>query len=119
MLRTWYARALPLLDSVSDVYGSELHAFLTDFPDARKRAAQLDQQLVQNATAAGGSENYSDLVSLAARQAFGAIDITVAEDDNGQWNTSDTMIFMKNMGGGVSRYAFYHGVSRAHALCSM
>ncbi|EPT04923.1 hypothetical protein FOMPIDRAFT_1057715 [Fomitopsis schrenkii] len=76
-----------------------LNAFLTDFDDAQKRSTQLDQQLIQNATEAGGSANYSDLVSLAARQVFGAIDITVAEDENGHWNTSDAMIFMKSIGG--------------------
>lgn len=92
-----------MLDSHSDVHVLELNAFLTDFEGAQERSAQLDEQLMQNATAAGGSANYSDLVSLAARQVFGSIDITVAEDDNGHWNTSDTMIFMKNIGGGLSR----------------
>lgn len=80
-------------------YAVQLNAFLTDFDDAQKRSTQLDQQLIQNATEAGGSANYSDLVSLAARQVFGAIDITVAEDENGHWNTSDAMIFMKSIGG--------------------
>jgi len=38
-------------------------------------------------------------VTLAARQTFGAIDITVANGTDGNWNTSDVMIFMKNIGG--------------------
>ncbi|KAH9935633.1 uncharacterized protein B0H18DRAFT_1082345 [Fomitopsis serialis] len=52
------------------------------------RSTQLDNEITQNAT--NISSEYSDLVSLAARQTFGAIDIT--------WNTSDVMIFMKDMG---------------------
>ena len=43
------------------------------------------------------SDNYADLVALAARQAL-AVDITVSKDSAGQWNTSDIMTFMKDVG---------------------
>lgn len=44
------------------------------------------------------SQNYTDLVTLAARQTFGGIDITVTNGTDGNWNISDTMIFMKDIG---------------------
>ncbi len=43
------------------------------------------------------SDNYADLVTLAARQAL-AVDITMSKDSQGQWNTSDVMTFMKDVG---------------------
>ena len=43
------------------------------------------------------SDTYADLVTLAARQAL-AVDITVSKDSQGQWNTSDVMTFMRDVG---------------------
>ena len=69
---------------------------MSDYSDASSRATTLDNQITQSAQSV--SSEYSDLVSLAARQTFGSIDITVSRGSDGQWNTSDAMIFMKNMG---------------------
>ena len=44
------------------------------------------------------SNEYGQIVSLATRQTFGSIDITVGNGTDGNWNMSDVMIFMKNMG---------------------
>ena len=41
---------------------------------------------------------YANLASLAARQTIGSTEITVANSSDGQWNTSDVKIFMKNIG---------------------
>ena len=76
--------------------GSQMEAFVSDYSDASSRATTLDNRITQSAQSI--SSEYSDLVSLAARQTFGAIDITVSRGSDGQWNTSDAMIFMKNMG---------------------
>ncbi|TFY62886.1 hypothetical protein EVJ58_g3577 [Rhodofomes roseus] len=73
-----------------------MEAFVSDYSDAASRSTQLDDEITKNATSI--SSEYSDLVSLAARQTFGAIDITVSQGTKSQWNTSDVMIFMKNMG---------------------
>ncbi|KZT10664.1 uncharacterized protein LAESUDRAFT_643335, partial [Laetiporus sulphureus 93-53] len=73
-----------------------IEGFVSDFSDAQSRAESLDNELTQNASSI--SSQYSDLISLAARQAFGGIDITVSNETDGNWNTSDAMIFMKNMG---------------------
>ena len=44
------------------------------------------------------SSQYSDLVSLATRQAMSALDFTVGTDSNGNVLPDDVMIFMKNKG---------------------
>ncbi|KAK0481475.1 hypothetical protein IW261DRAFT_1334705 [Armillaria novae-zelandiae] len=69
--------------------------FFSDFSDARQRAIDLDNKIMSDARQI--SNNYVDLVTLAARQAL-AVDITVSRDSKGQWNTSDVMTFMKDVG---------------------
>ena len=50
------------------------------------------------ADAAKISPEYVDLVSLATRQTLGSLDITVLSDVQGNVNSSDVMIFMKDIG---------------------
>ncbi|PBK93234.1 DUF1793-domain-containing protein [Armillaria gallica] len=69
--------------------------FLSDFSDAKQRAINLDNKIISEARQI--SDNYADLVALAARQAL-AVDITVSKDSDDQWNTSDVMTFMKGIG---------------------
>ncbi|KAK0199053.1 hypothetical protein F5146DRAFT_118166 [Armillaria mellea] len=78
-------------NTVSDAIDS----FLDDFPNAKQRAIALDNKTMSDARQI--SDNYADLVALAARQAL-AVDITVSKDSAGQWNTSDIMTFMKDVG---------------------
>ncbi|KAJ7194203.1 hypothetical protein GGX14DRAFT_378230 [Mycena pura] len=73
-----------------------IDAFVTDFSSARDRALQLDQKLLQDAGRV--SNNYADLVSLATRQTMAGVEITVSKNDTGEWNTSDVMAFMKDVG---------------------
>ncbi|OCH91422.1 hypothetical protein OBBRIDRAFT_524115, partial [Obba rivulosa] len=83
-------------------------AFVSDYDAASQRAQALDQKILQDAS--GVSSDYADLVSLAARQVLGAIDITISNGSDGQFNTSDTMIFMKDIGntGWVSAERYHH-----------
>ncbi|KAK0481513.1 hypothetical protein IW261DRAFT_1681573 [Armillaria novae-zelandiae] len=69
--------------------------FLSDFSNAKQRAIDLDNKIVSDARQI--SDSYADLVTLAARQAL-AVDITVSKDSQGQWNTSDIMTFMRDVG---------------------
>ncbi|KAK0233832.1 hypothetical protein IW262DRAFT_113460 [Armillaria fumosa] len=78
-------------NTVSDAIDS----FLDDFPNAKQRAIALDNKTMSDARQI--SDNYADLVTLAARQAL-AVDITVSKDSTGQWNTSDIMTFMRDVG---------------------
>ncbi|GBE81170.1 Glutaminase A [Sparassis crispa] len=73
-----------------------IEAFLSDFSNAQTRSVTLDEKILQDASAI--SADYGDLVSLAARQTFGGIDITVSNGTDGQWNTTDVKIFMKDIG---------------------
>lgn len=69
---------------------------MDDFSRARQAAAAYDSELL-----AAGSEfssNYADLLALSARQLLGSIDITLALGSDGEWNFTDTLVFMKNMG---------------------
>ncbi|KAF9261526.1 hypothetical protein L218DRAFT_1001558 [Marasmius fiardii PR-910] len=62
--------------------------FLSDFPNARSRAKELDRKILE---AAGSvSSNYAELVSLCARQTFGGVETV---------NVNRTpMMFMKDVG---------------------
>ncbi|KAH9021366.1 hypothetical protein EDB84DRAFT_1402960 [Lactarius hengduanensis] len=71
--------------------------FLGDFANASSRAQKLDQKILQ--AAAPVSDLLGDLVSLAAAQVYGSTHLTVGTDANGNYNESDVMMFMKNIGG--------------------
>ncbi|KAK7685178.1 hypothetical protein QCA50_011541 [Cerrena zonata] len=79
-------------ESISDVMDS----FLSDFPNAKSRADDMDS-LILNA-AGNISEPYKDLVSLAARQTMASTELTIANGENGGWNMSDIKMFMKDIG---------------------
>lgn len=73
-------------------------AFVIDYQNALARAVALDEKIMT--AAANVSAHYADLVALAARQAMGGTELTVGRStsDASQWNTSDTKMFMKNVG---------------------
>ena len=56
----------------------------------------MDSQIAS--AASGISSEYYGLLSLATRQAMGAIEYTLSKDSSGTLNTSDTKAFMKDMG---------------------
>lgn len=72
---------------------------MLDFPNAVQRAQQLDSRIL--AAAQNISSDYADLLSLAARQVFAATELTISKSTDGSnsYNTSDVMMFMKNIGG--------------------
>ncbi|KAF8874083.1 hypothetical protein BD779DRAFT_1451181 [Infundibulicybe gibba] len=76
--------------------GDAIRAFINDFPNARQRAIDLDQRITSDALSI--SQDYADLVSLSVRQTMGGVDITTSKGLDGQWNTSDIMMFMKSVG---------------------
>ena len=69
---------------------------MDDFPRAQQAAASFDAEL--SAAGEAVSSKYADLLALSTRQMLGSIDITLALGDDGNWNFSDTLVFMKNMG---------------------
>ncbi|KLO07710.1 hypothetical protein SCHPADRAFT_836241 [Schizopora paradoxa] len=78
--------------------------FLNDFENALNASIQLDLQITNDAATI--STEYVDLLSLVSRQAMSALEITVSKDASGNFNASDVMIFLKDMGsvseGGVN-----------------
>lgn len=64
-----------------------------------QRAVAFDNAVIANASQI--SRNYSDVVSLAARQTMASLDLTVSLDSDGNVNSSDVRIFMKDIGAGT------------------
>ncbi|KAH9063195.1 hypothetical protein EDB87DRAFT_1558516 [Lactarius vividus] len=75
--------------------------FLGDFANASSRAQKLDQKILQ--AAAPVSDLLGDLVSLSTAQVYGSTQLTIGTDANGNYNKSDVMMFMKNIGGSQSK----------------
>ena len=75
--------------------------FLNDFGNASSRAQQLDHNILQNATSV--SNVLGDLVSLAIAQVYGSTQLTIGTDSSGNFNKSDVMMFMKNIGGAQAK----------------
>ena len=75
--------------------------FLNDFSNASSRAQDLDEMILQNATSISGP--LGDLVSLAIAQVYGSTQLTIGTDAVGGLDTSDVMMFMKNIGGDIPK----------------
>ncbi|KAM5540219.1 hypothetical protein V8D89_006038 [Ganoderma adspersum] len=73
-----------------------MDAFTGDYAAEHNRAVALDQKIMNDA--AKISSQYSDLVSLATRQAMSTLDFTVSTDSNRNVIPGDVKIFMKNKG---------------------
>ena len=94
--------ALASIDSISwedDVSNIivQIADFLIDFSNASSRAQQLDNKILQDA--ASVSNLLGDLVSLSIAQVYGSTQLTIGTDALGNFNNSDVMMFMKNIGG--------------------
>ncbi|KAH8980361.1 hypothetical protein EDB86DRAFT_3052194 [Lactarius hatsudake] len=83
-----------------DKYGGKgdiLADFISDFANASSRAQELDLKILQHASSISGP--LGDLVSLATAQVYGSFHLTYAIDVGGDFNKSDVMAFMRNIGG--------------------
>ncbi|KAN0137090.1 protein of unknown function (DUF1793) domain containing protein [Lactarius tabidus] len=78
---------------------SKIVDFVNDFANASSRAQQLDYKILQDAAIIFASGQLGDLVCFATAQVYGSIQLTIAIDEHGQFNESDVMAFMQNMGG--------------------
>lgn len=73
----------------------QISSFLADYGNALERADVFDAQV--NADASTISADYAGIVALSIRQVFGATEITVSKNNDGSYNTSDVLVFMKGM----------------------
>lgn len=85
--RTGYYRA-----SYPDTL-SAVSYFLDDYTSADSESSTIDETLDQKAVASAGT-NYSDILTLTPRQAFGGTEITIPSDS---LDTSDVMVFLKEI----------------------
>jgi hypothetical protein len=83
--------------------------FLTDYPSALSRANTLDAQVQSDAGKI--STNYAALAALSLRQAMGATEITISKSSSGAWNTSDVLMFLKEISS--------DGVSSPHYILTL
>jgi hypothetical protein len=94
MMDPWLVLA-PLGEAnVSNIH-VQIVDFLNDYSNALSRAQAMDEMILQNAT----SGPLRDLVSLAIAQVYGSTQLTIGTDEFGNLNSSDVMMFMKNIGG--------------------
>ncbi|CZR51828.1 related to glutaminase A [Phialocephala subalpina] len=67
--------------------------FLDDLQDAEDESLRLDSDVIGKSTAVAGT-NYSDVVALSMRQAYGGIDLVVPSNTT---NTSEVLAFIKEI----------------------
>ncbi|KAF8639975.1 hypothetical protein AX17_001222 [Amanita inopinata Kibby_2008] len=72
-----------------------ISAFFGDYGNALGRAQAFDAKI--NADASAISADYADIVALSVRQALAATEITISKNSDGSWNTSDIIVFMKEI----------------------
>ncbi|EPQ55448.1 DUF1793-domain-containing protein [Gloeophyllum trabeum ATCC 11539] len=78
-------------DSVDDAIAD----FIADYPNALTTAEAFDARL--QADASKVSSNYADIVALSVRQAMATVELTISKGSDGSWNTSDSMMFLKEI----------------------
>ncbi|KDQ64628.1 hypothetical protein JAAARDRAFT_201939 [Jaapia argillacea MUCL 33604] len=74
---------------------SAISFFLGDYANALSRANAFDSKIDSDASEI--SSDYASIVALSVRQAFGATEITISKNSDGTWNTSDVLMFMKEI----------------------
>ncbi|KAL8689069.1 MAG: hypothetical protein Q9218_005177, partial [Villophora microphyllina] len=86
------ARASYYTATYKDPISAVCH-FFDDYADAAAESSSLDSNIDSKATNVAGT-NYSDIVALSVRQAYGAADLTIPGDT---LDTSDLMLFLKEI----------------------
>ena len=71
--------------------------FLNDFSNASSRALQPDYKIFNDSQSI--SSDLPTLTSTALAEVYGSMQLTIGTDEHGNLNTSDVMMFMKNIGG--------------------
>ncbi|KAF9008954.1 DUF1793-domain-containing protein [Cyathus striatus] len=74
---------------------SLIASVLSSYSAALQSAQNFDAKV--NADATKISTDYASVVALSIRQALGATEITISKTSNGSFNTSDVIVFMKEI----------------------
>ncbi|KNZ58846.1 hypothetical protein VP01_184g4 [Puccinia sorghi] len=70
--------------------------FLDDHPKAFQAALEMDTKILDDARRLAG-DDYAAIVSLSARQAVGAMELTIGKDSAGNFDPTDVAIFSKEI----------------------
>lgn len=68
---------------------------MKDFTTALSTANTLDAKVQADSSAI--SADYASIVALSVRQAFGATEVTIGKGSTGSFNTSDVLVFLKEI----------------------
>ncbi|KAJ7671625.1 hypothetical protein DFH06DRAFT_1320412 [Mycena polygramma] len=74
--------------------------FINSYPTALDTANTFDAKVQSDASAI--STQYAGIAALAVRQDFGATELTISKADDGSWNTTDILMFIKAMGQNIN-----------------
>lgn len=75
---------------------SSLSFFYSDYAQALALSSAFDAKVLSEATASV-SAHYAALCAIAARQVYSGLEITVGKAQDGSYNTSDVMVFVKEI----------------------
>ncbi|KAJ7044468.1 DUF1793-domain-containing protein [Mycena alexandri] len=70
-------------------------SFMGEYLDALARNSKFDAQVQSDAMTI--SADYAAIVALSIRQTLGATDITISKSNDGSWNATDILVFMKEI----------------------
>ncbi|KAI0683606.1 DUF1793-domain-containing protein [Cytidiella melzeri] len=75
--------------------GDVITSFLSDYSGALSRAQAFDSKVQADASTV--SADYAAVAALSVRQAFGATELTISKSSDASFNSSDIMMFMKEI----------------------
>ncbi|KAH0587707.1 hypothetical protein H2248_006471 [Termitomyces sp. 'cryptogamus'] len=88
------ARSLYFWSHFLDIH-DVISFFIRDYHNALSGAMLLDSRVQRDAQKI--STDYAAVVALSLRQAIGATEITISRSSDGSWNTSDVLVFQKDI----------------------
>jgi hypothetical protein len=88
------SRSLYFLSSLS-TSAAVISSFLGDYSAALSRANTFDAKVQTDASKI--SADYASIVALSIRQAFSATELTISKTSTGAFNTTDVILFMKEI----------------------
>jgi hypothetical protein len=76
---------------------AQIVEFLNDFSDASSRADKVNSQTISDSDPI--TVSLGQMLFIAIAEVYGSMQLTIGTDADGNLNSSDVMMFMKNIGG--------------------
>ena len=77
---------------------AEIVDFLNDFDNAYSRAFQMMSNILESSNFVGAGA-LPAMAYIAIAEVYGSMQLTIGADAQGNFDKSDVMVFMKNIGG--------------------